>query len=272
MEVKIYGSRGTMPFSGGNNIRYGGNTSCIRVDVSGETIIIDCGSGLARFHTDITPRLKQGENIRLSILLSHLHLDHICGLSAFSPLFNGKHDIRIFTKSRDVRPLASQIFGIFRPPYWPVELEKMNCAKLTAINEDEPFTLSDGIKITPFSARHQDGTTAFRIEADKTLIYLLDYEINEDTDPLSGPLLEYCRNADLIIFDSSYLPEDYEKKRGWGHSTYKAAIGLAKRCGCKKMILCHLHYEYSDNILDLIAEKVKNNGHLLAYDGMELSI
>jgi len=157
LDVKIYGSRGSMPLSGKKNARYGGNTACIKMETAGRTVIIDCGSGIAGYHADIAPLLARGQALKLDILVSHLHLDHIIGLPAFSPLYKSGHDIHIYTKSRDDRPLAAQIFGVFKPPYWPVALEEKNRATCVAVSENAPFFLDGEIRVTPFPARHPDG-------------------------------------------------------------------------------------------------------------------
>ena len=271
MDIKIYGSRGTIPLSCAENAHYGGNTACVKVETLGRTIILDCGSGLVGFHKDIAPLLACGQSLQLDLLISHLHLDHIIGLPAFSPLYSSGHDISIYTKSRDSRPLAEQVFGAFKPPYWPVSLERQSQARCIAVQEQLPFMLGKEVKVTALPACHQDGTTAFRIDGDKSLVYMLDWELDPTAASLIGPAA-FCKAADLVIFDSTYLPEDYPDKRGWGHSSYEAGLTLARESGCRQMIHCHLSHDYPDETLDVIAEKLGDGKHRLAYDGMELRI
>jgi ribonuclease BN (tRNA processing enzyme) len=270
-----------MPFFSRSGIKRGGNTSCVRIDACGHIIVLDCGSGLAQFAADI----KNGappENI--DILLSHLHIDHIIGLPAFAPVFDARSNIRIFTKPRDGRTLAEQVFGIFKPPYFPVDLSKLNRAAMIEINcADGGFMLKDDIKVTAANSRHPDGTTAFRIEAEgRGVIYLLDYEVGETPEDLieNEGLLKFCKGADLIIFDGTYLPEDYPGKRGWGHSHYGAGMKLAELSECKRMIFSHFSFDYTDDMIEAavcacgLADGGKGEAQedkfKFAYDGLEI--
>jgi ribonuclease BN (tRNA processing enzyme) len=214
----------------------------------------------------------------VDILISHLHIDHTIGLSMFAPIWKEQNNIRIFTKSRDSRPLAAQVFGIFKPPYWPVDAEKMNHAQMIEINSTDSFMLSEDIKVIPMRANHDNDAMLFRIEAGgKSFVYLLDNEVDDEEDDIiiaPNKLVNFCKNADLIIFDGAYLPEDYPKKRGWGHSHYRAGIHLAEMSGCKRMIFSHFSPEYTDDALDRAAAGISgiNNKYYFAYDGMEVNI
>ena len=310
MKIKIYGSRGSIPFFNPSRMDFGGNTSCVRIDMDGRIIILDCGTGILQFYFDMLENsrnmglrldmlelngrnmglrfdmLEHTENMGLrfdmlehagnvglcfDILLSHLHLDHIMGLSSFPLLMDKKNNIRIFTKSRSGCDLASQIFGIFKPPYWPIDLALKNQAELIEINDKDSFRLSESIKVTPFESEHSDGTTAFRIEGEKTVVYLLDYELNIDAEK-DKRLINYCKDSDVILFDCTYLSEDYPSKRGWGHSTLESGMALAESSNCKKMILSHFSYEYSDETLRSLVERIPDNKdkYFFAYDGMEM--
>ena len=272
MKIKIYGSRGTIAYFNRLNPRRGGNTSCVRIDTGGRVIVLDCGTGIAQLYFDALKHTSGAAGLCLDILLGHLHLDHIIGLTAFPPIYNKSNNIRIFTKSRNEQTLASQIFGVFKPPYWPVDLAAMNRAELIEINDADAFMLNESIKVTPFESEHSDGTTAFRIEGEKTAIYLLDYEFGRNAEK-DNKLIGYCKNADVIIFDCSYLPEDYPSKRGWGHSTLESGMVLAELSNCKRMIFSHFSYEYSDESIRSLAKRVRNNKqYYLAFDGMELQI
>jgi ribonuclease BN (tRNA processing enzyme) len=188
----------------------------------------------------------------------------------FAPLWSYKNNIRIFTRSRDDRPLAEQVLGIFKPPYWPLELAKMSRAEMIEINDTDAFMLSEDIKVIPFAADHPDETTSFRVEADgKVLVHLPDHEVDGDA---SYELIEFCKNADVIVFDGAYLPEDYPAKRGWGHSHYIAGVKLAKASGCKRMIFSHLAPDYTDSVLDAAEKNIADDQFCFAYDGLEMCI
>lgn len=266
MRIKIYGSKGSQAFYDEERRAFGSNTSCVLVETRGTNIVLDCGTGLAGLQFDFQDRPET----EFHILLSHLHLDHIIGLGTFSPLLAEKSRTTIYTFSRDDRPIAEQVFGIFASPYWPIDVSKVHTADVIGFSDYSSFFIGDNIKITPYPSRHSDMTTGFKIQSDYTLVYLLDYEWKEEQEE---DLIKYCKEADVIIFDCSYLPKDLESKKGWGHSSYENGIRLAEKSHCKKMIFSHFSFEYTDEDINDVKNNSKGNeNYLVAYDGMELII
>jgi len=248
MKLKIYGCRGSIPSHRKNGGVFGGNTSCIRLSLGDYSIILDAGSGLTNFCRDM---LENPEELKWpqDVLLSHLHIDHILGLCAFSPIFDKERGVRIFTVSRDERSLKSQVFGIFKPPYWPVNLEEAANAECIPIQEDAPFTAGP-LTITPFTANHSDKTTSFHItDGQKSLIYLLDNEVGTMDDAAYQNMVKYCKDVDIVIFDAAYSPDDYPRYKGWGHSTVLDGIKLRRDSGCKRMLFTHFAQMYKDEQL-----------------------
>jgi len=269
VKLTLYGSKGSIPFFDRKSLVHGGNTACAKLDIGGHIILIDCGSGIMQYGKEIE---NQKGPHTIDILLSHLHLDHTIGLTMFKPLLAPGHNVRIFTKPRDERPLKKQIFGAFAPPYWPIDLSVLTKAECVAIGS-EPFMLNDGIKVSTISASHPDDTISFRVDADKSVVYLLDYEITKDPDKYDK-LVKFAMNADCIIFDSCYLPVDYPSKIDWGHSTYEMGVKLARDTGCKTTIMAHWTQDYDDAVLNDVAEKIKELDIycVVAYDGMEIDV
>lgn len=269
MKLKIYGSRGSMAFFSKSHTEYGGNSVCAALDIDGHIVLLDGGTGLMQFYYDMKNRFASG--FRFDMLLSHLHLDHIIGFSMFSPILSPDSDIRIFTKSRNELPLVSQVFGVFRPPYWPVDIAKKTYAKVNGIFCEKPFILNNNIKVTPFFTEHHNDTVAYRIDAEKSVIYLMDYEIQENADKYDK-LIGFCKNADLIIFDAAYLSEDYPAKRGWGHSTFEGGMALAEASACKRMIFSHISQDYPDTVLNAVRDRFDESKYTIAFDGMEIEV
>ncbi len=94
MKVHLCGVRGSTPAPGSQFVRYGGHTSCLAVSADGSgppsapTLVLDAGTGIRQ----VTP-LLQGRPFRGTILLTHLHWDHVQGL----PFFGGgdRDDARV---------------------------------------------------------------------------------------------------------------------------------------------------------------------------------
>ena len=271
MKLKIYGCRGSIPLSHSFDKRFGGNTSCIKLSVGNYSIAVDAGSGLVNLGHDICVGGGEPKGPQ-DILLSHLHMDHIIGLSVFAPGLAEKHGIRVFTVSRDDRSLAEQVFGVFQPPYWPLTLKEAMYAELIEIFEDKPFAAGP-LTITPFAASHPDKTMSFHItDGEKTLVYLLDSEISLMNDTGYARLVEFCKGADMVVFDAAYSPEDYEKYRGWGHSTVLDGIRLRKDSGCKHMLFSHFAQKYSDEDILSWREYFDGNHYTFASDDMEIEL
>ena len=272
MKLKIYGCRGSIAFSHKTPSRYGGNTSCIRLDAGDRTVILDAGSGILQLEADLRAKhLDYPKKPPIDILLSHLHMDHIIGLTTFAPIWDEDANVCIFTNSRGDQSLKSQVFGAFKPPYWPVSIEEATQADVISICDGVPFNLG-ALTVTPFYANHPDGTLSFRItDGSKTLVYMLDCEIASLSEEKYSALVEYCKHADAIIFDATYNEKDYRVKRDWGHSTPEHGVKLANDCGCKQMIFAHFSHEYSDDTLDGMLRGLNDeNRFLFAYDGMEI--
>jgi len=236
-------------------------------------LIVDAGSGLMRLQAEWRAKCPGFPGVTpfpANILLSHLHMDHIIGLTAFEPVWQPDAGVRIFTAS-------TPVFGAFKPPYWPVSMDSISRASIVAICEGVPFCISGAFTVTPFKANHPDGATAFHItDGERVLVYLLDFETSTMTGTEYNTLVGYCKDADAVIFDAAYSEADYPAKRGWGHSTAQEGVRLADNCGCRRMIFSHFSQEYSDDELDAIRRKVeesKDGGRFVfARDGMEVRL
>ena len=270
MKIKVYGSRGSAAVS--RDSKYGGNTSCMTLENNGEMIILDAGSGLMKLDEEWRgkyPSYPSDLPFKPNILLSHLHLDHVQGMTGFAPIWTKDANTRIFTCARDDRPLDEQVFGIFAPPYWPVRMASISFAECITISGE--FEVG-GLTITPFSSFHPDNTIAFHItDGNKKIVYMLDNELTQPDIPAAT--LGYCHNADLVVFDASYALKDYPKRRGWGHSTVQDGVRLVKQSGCRRILFSHYGQEYSDYDLDEWQKIVAGDPRFLfAHEGMEIDI
>jgi ribonuclease BN (tRNA processing enzyme) len=275
MTITILGSKGSIPYFNRESLTFGGNTSCVAVDIYGDgshVVLLDCGSGAYGYSRCLTAGNMPK---RLDILLSHLHVDHIIGLSMFGQLYNADSglDYRIFTKSRNGKPLAEQIFGLYKPPYWPFIASQRAYGECIAV-DGGIFCLSDGVSVRVMDAKHANETTVFRINAaGKSLVYLLDSEIPIDENEYAK-YIEFCKNADCLIFDGCFLPNVYPSKTGLGHSTYEIGIKLAEDSGCKMFVNAHWSQEYGDAELLDAQQKMRHDSIIChaAYDGLEFII
>ncbi|MCL2187528.1 MAG: MBL fold metallo-hydrolase [Defluviitaleaceae bacterium] len=272
MRVKIYGCRGSVPLSHVNGSAYGGNTSCMTVQSSGIRLVVDAGSGMMQlFHESYARDIPFRWSSPCHILLSHLHFDHMIGLGTFQASWKNYYRTTVYTASRDERPLVEQIVGAFQQPYWPYSLAEACKFDCIAVEHNTPFTI-EHFTITPFWANHGDMTYSFHItDGRRTFVYLLDSETEGMSDAAYDELLSYCKDADLVVFDAAYAPDDYPRYKGWGHSTVVHGIELARACAPKRVLFSHFAQHYTDEQLDTWAQYYKNEAcseFIMAREGM----
>src|SRR5438046_10256982 len=92
--LKFWGTRGSISVPGTGTLRYGGNSTCIEVRADGEIIALDAGSGIRSLGIALEKEF-QSQPIRLSLLITHAHWDHIQGLTFFAPAYEKKNEIRV---------------------------------------------------------------------------------------------------------------------------------------------------------------------------------
>src|SRR3982074_841408 len=92
--LKCWGVRGSIPVPGTSTLRYGGNTSCVEVRADGEIIVLDAGTGIRAPGLALDKEFGS-QTIKLTLLITHTHWDHIQGLRFFSPVYNRKNLIRV---------------------------------------------------------------------------------------------------------------------------------------------------------------------------------
>jgi ribonuclease BN (tRNA processing enzyme) len=233
----------------------------------GFCLVIDAGTGLAVLEREYP------KDFTYNLLLSHLHYDHIVGLSTFAPVWKKDSDMKIFTCSRDERPLKEQVLGMFKPPYWPADLAKVSGAACLPIESNVPFGIGP-FTITPFAACHPNKTLSFHVtDGKKTVVHLLDSDVNDMDAALRKELVMFCTGADLVVFDAAFSAEDYPSFVGWGHSTAQQGVRLAGECKPKRMMFAHYGQRYNDAELDSwISHFEGDTEFIMARDGMELSI
>jgi len=268
MKLKIYGCRGSVAMCHGLS-RYGGNTSCFSLSCGDDFIVIDAGSGIMALRNEILHDDGLLVKYPINILLGHLHLDHLVGLGTFDPVWKKNQGARVFTISRDDRPMLEQISGVFAPPYWPVSPAPLGTIEVYEIHSEQKFAIG-GFEITPFEADvHPNQTTAFHIShGDTHFVYLLDSEIVNPDAKTAEMLDKYCAGADMIIFDAAYTDEDYAHRAGFGHSTVSAGVKLAAKWNCKKMVFSHFDQKYLDEELDSWLDGLDNQKFIMARDGL----
>ncbi len=253
MYIRCWGSRGSLPVSGKQFNRYGGDTTCLEIrSKKGDIIVVDAGSGIRGLST----KLAKSKTKKIHMLFTHAHLDHIMGFPFFMPIYQKGTNITIHGNSF-VSPSYREILeGIMIAPYFPVLLKDVK-AKLEFDNcGTNPFTIGS-ITVRPIFLSHPNGGLGFRFEEGNTsFVFLTDNELEyvHDGGHTLKEYAEFSQNADLLVHDAEFSAKDYPYNRHFGHSVFTDAVKLGLTAGVKRLGLFHLNRERTDDQVDAMVK------------------
>ncbi len=252
MRLTTWGARGSIPVSGRQYLKYGGDTTCVELDTDGgETLILDAGNGI-RALGDKHLRLP-GKGKTVHLLLTHAHWDHLLGFPFYKPLYDKGTTIRIHGCTNAQRCVRSFLQDTMRAPYFPVDLNEVGA---TLIFDDDcltSFEIGD-LHCQTFPLSHPNQGFGFRLtEAGRSMAFFPDNELTfaHEGGKTFDEYAEFVAGVDLLIHDAEYLPHEYQTfSRGWGHSVYLDTVRLAVRAGVGRLLLWHLNQERTDEQVD----------------------
>ena len=250
MRVCLWGTRGSIASAGPDTIAYGGNTACAEIEGrDGTVVILDAGTGIRR----VGDTYKQPR--RLDILLTHLHMDHIQGLGFFGPLFRDDFEVHVWGPPSTTQDLRTRLTRYLSPPLFPVRLRDVN-AKLELHDVPlHPFQIG-GMTVDADVVIHPGQTLGYRVsDGTATAAYLPDHEPalgnnGQPADPEWASGFDLAADADILIHDAQYTPEEYETRVGWGHSRVSDAVNLARSARVKRLVTFHHDPAHDDEELD----------------------
>jgi phosphoribosyl 1,2-cyclic phosphodiesterase len=253
MIINCFGARGSIPVSGPEYVKYGGDTPCLEIRSRDEDIIIiDAGSGIRR----VGNKLLKENRFDYALFMTHSHWDHILGFPFFKPIYDRRTRITIRGCSQtqgDIRKLLSRTMST---PYFPVPFSDLGAECLY----DDDCVLSHHVgpvEIFPIKLNHPNGGQGYKLkEHDKVFVFLTDNELSyHHRGGLSlEEYVEFSRNADLLIHDAEYTSEEYRHTRSWGHSTYRDALDLAIQAKVQRFGLFHHNQDHHDMFIDQMVQ------------------
>ncbi len=235
-QVKFWGVRGSIPVSGPEFDRYGGNTSCIEIRCGEHRMIFDAGSGARE-----AGLCMLNDQVRdVDLFFTHCHYDHIIGLPFFKAIYYPAIDLRIWSGHLDGKMTTREMIEQFiSPPWFPVKTDicqaTMSFRDFHAGQVLEPHP---GVRIKTFMLNHPGGAIGYRIEYQGRSIALI-YDIEHTPGHHDPVALEMMRDVDLAVYDCTYNEDEMQRFKGFGHSTWEHGIELAKMAGTKQFALFH---------------------------------
>ncbi len=265
MIVRFWGVRGSLPAPGSETSRIGGNTACLSVEAGDQVLVLDAGSGIRALGEAL-----RGSDSEITLLTSHLHLDHVIGIPFFAPLYEETRTVNLVpVRTEDgLRSPLEFVDGIYFPRHRRELPATMN------IVEDAVEFLGDrGFGLECLDLAHPGGSTGFRITRDsKSLVYMTDNELGGTSSGRSreasafSECVGFARSADLLCHDAQYEGEEIREKRGWGHSTVDEACELAIQAEAKHLVLFHHDPSRTDEEIERIEVDAKE---LVSLHGIE---
>lgn len=268
MEIRFWGTRGSIPSPGPSTLEFGGNTTCVEILLrSGRRVVIDGGTGIRLLGEHLKTTVA---TVRIHLLLTHNHWDHLIGLPFFYPLYREDSEILI-----DGWPFAFQaVKRVFDDHmgdgFFPVAFEQLK-SHVNFLNKisRSPLVLDD-VLIEALPLNHPQGCLGFRFQEEgHTMVFITDNELGLDGGYRFPDFVKFVRGADLLIHDAQYLPEEMPAHRGWGHSTFEEAVRLGLEGRVKSLLLTHHDPSRTD---DQIRKIISRAQQMIAASGSDLPV
>lgn len=229
--------------------RFGNHSSCIEIQYRDFRYLIDAGSGIQQWAAE-----HQRERVTNTfLLLTHNHLDHICGLPFAAPLYCEENEIELWVPSKTFTNLQ-QI--IPQQPnsgssLFPITIDQLQAIKqvheLSEPSSRGPISIGN-MQLSWLPLNHPGGAVAYRFQAEERSVVIASD--HEHVGTLDQALVDFARDADLLYLDGQYTDEEYDgrcgiagssaqSRHGWGHSTVNACLRTGVAAKVRRLHIGH---------------------------------
>ncbi|MCA1990191.1 MAG: MBL fold metallo-hydrolase [Desulfarculus sp.] len=276
MKLTFWGTRGSIAVPGPETLRYGGNTTCLALDIEGQPpVVLDAGSGIRALGLQM---LDLPGPLRVNLLITHLHWDHLLGFLFFYPAYRPDVSIHLGGWPRCLEGIQGLFDSQRGDGHFPVMFEQLP----SRITRDEAllaprFDLGP-VRVQTIPLNHPQGGVGLRFSRDgRSFVFLTDNELGGTRGPQLEDYARFCRGAQVLIHDAQYLPEEMDRHRGWGHSDWRSALELAQKAGVERLILTHHDPNRGDDAIDAMLDQARYQagpGLVVeaAHEGLSLTI
>jgi phosphoribosyl 1,2-cyclic phosphodiesterase len=248
---------------------YGGNTSCVEVQVADEIFVFDAGSGIRAFGADLMQRTGSTE-IPLRCFLTHFHWDHICGFPFFPPIYMPGRELQIYSgRSDSERLLAGQMADAYFPVKWPHLTSRISCQQL-AVGQDHPIGPA---RVRLMKLIHPDQAYGYRVDhGGRSFCYLTDTEVSKQPNAVAQNYADFVAGADVVIVDAMYGFLSYHEHINFGHSTVFNWVDFFRDAAIGELVIFHHDPLASDADIDALVEQARRYAGVIAPEsGMRIS-
>ena len=284
--IKFWGTRGSIAVPGPDTLRYGGNPTCVELRADGEIVVLDAGSGIRPLGVALRKQFRS-RPIKLSLLITHAHWDHIQGFPFFKPAYDPRNEIRIFGFDGAGTSFREIITEPMKAPFFPITMRelsaKMDINKLTEMK----FSLGK-VDVHAAFVNHPGVCAGYRIFTSAgSVAFLPDHEpyefflhatrgkqlspeqAREIAADQHAALVQFLRGSDILILDTQYTDQEYKTHIGWGHGSISSAVSLALEADVQTLLLFHHDPSHDDNMVDTMVESARE---LVAKTGRPLEV
>ena len=263
MIITFYGVRGSTAAPGPQTAKYGGNTSCVHIELdNGNDLILDAGTGIRLLGQKLAKKTTPA-----NILLSHGHWDHIQGYPFFEPIYQPDRIINVYVHVESGRKLLSTLFQQMDGTHFPIKAEDLpshHIPKFKGIQSE--LYEREGIKVVKQGLNHPGGGVAYKIDENGvTCAYVTDNELDPPYALSTNydEWVNYLHGVDVLIHDAQYTEDDMPHKHGWGHSLISQVRQLATDAEVGTLVMFHHDPDRSDAELDEV--QIENEKYLKSH-------
>ncbi len=280
MRVHLFGVRGSTPAPGPEFVRFGGNTSCVAVAHEGHpaSLVLDAGTGIQRLGDHLGGGAFDG-----TILLTHLHWDHVEGLPfcGATDREDARTDLFLPVQPRG-RTASEALEQMMSPPAFPIGPDGLR-GQWTFSTLEPGQHKFERFSVTATEVAHKGGTTfGYRIsDGDSSMVYIPDHCPTQYGAGLHGwgeyppHILDLARDADVLIHDGLLTTDELPHGAAFGHAAADYAVELGRAAGIGTVVLFHHSHRRTDTMLDAVGRRFRGSSApevVLAMEGMVLDL
>jgi phosphoribosyl 1,2-cyclic phosphodiesterase len=283
--LKFWGTRGSISVPGPGTLRYGGNTTCVEIRADDEIIVLDAGSGIRPLGIALENEFRT-EPVKLSLLVTHAHWDHIQGLPFFAPAYDKKNEIRVRGYDGVDTSFGKIMAEPMKAPFFPIAMRELS-ARIDVKKLGEMEFSVGNVQVRAKFVNHPGVCAGYRLFTSAgSIAFLPDHEPYRflhsaratDMSPEQAKktatderisLVEFLKGSDILILDAQYTDAEYETHVGWGHGSVSSAVSLALDAEVRRLLLFHHDPSHDDSMVDAMVDDARR---LISESGKDLEV